>query len=86
MDGGIRSGHDVLAALALGAAAVFVGRPALWALACGGAAAVRELLAGLTDDLAHVMALAGAASLAEIPAAVVPGPGQPPSGRPGWAY
>ncbi len=41
---------------------------------------------GLTDDLAHVMALAGAASLAEIPAAVVVGPGQLPSGRPGWAH
>ncbi len=53
---------------------------------CGGAETVRELPAGLTDDLAHVMALAGAASLAEIPAAVVAGPGQLPSGRPGWAH
>ena len=37
-----------------GAAAVFVGRPVLWALACGGADGVRDLLTGLTDDLAHV--------------------------------
>jgi len=85
VDGGIRSGHDVLAALALGADAVFVGRPALWALACGGAEAVRGLLAGLNDDLAHVMALAGAASLADIPAAVMAEPGQSPSRLPGWA-
>jgi 4-hydroxymandelate oxidase len=69
VDGGIRAGLDVLAAIALGASAVFVGRPVIWALACGGAEGVRELLTGLTDDLAHVMALAGAASVAEVPAA-----------------
>ena len=61
-DGGIRCGENALAALALGARAVFLGRPPLWALACGGADGVRSLLTGLTDDLAHVMALAGAVS------------------------
>jgi 4-hydroxymandelate oxidase len=66
VDGGIRSGEDALAALALGAQAVLVGRPVLWALACGGADGVAELLTGLTDGLAHAMALAGAASLAEV--------------------
>ena len=75
VDGGIRDGQDVLAALALGARAVFVGRPVLWALACGGADGVRELLAGLTGDLAYLMALAGAASVAEVPAAARAGPG-----------
>jgi 4-hydroxymandelate oxidase len=63
-DGGIRTGEDALAALALGARAVFLGRPVLWALACGGADGVRALLAGLTDDLSHALALAGASSLA----------------------
>jgi 4-hydroxymandelate oxidase len=62
-DGGIRTGEDALAALGLGARAVFLGRPVLWALSCGGAEGVRSLLAGLTDDLAHAMALAGAASI-----------------------
>jgi 4-hydroxymandelate oxidase len=66
VDGGIRSGEDALAALALGASAVLVGRPVLWALACGGADGVAELLTGLTDGLAHAMALAGAATLAEV--------------------
>lgn len=65
-DGGVRTGEDVLMALALGAGAVFVGRPVLWALAGGGADGVRSFLAGLTGDLAHAMALAGAASVAEI--------------------
>ena len=64
-DGGIRTGEDALAALGLGARAVFLGRPVLWALTCGGADGVRSLLAGLTEDLAHAMALAGAASIAE---------------------
>ena len=65
-DGGLRTGEDVLTALGLGARAVFLGRPVLWALACGGADGVRDLLTGLTSDLAHAMALAGAAALADL--------------------
>ena len=64
VDGGLRTGADVLTALGLGARAVFLGRPVLWALACGGADGVRDLLTGLTNDLAHAMALAGAAAVA----------------------
>ena len=41
VDGGIRSGADVLKMLALGAEAVLVGRPVLWALAVGGRGGVR---------------------------------------------
>ncbi|MGS0685722.1 alpha-hydroxy acid oxidase [Nakamurella sp. GG22] len=59
VDGGVQSGLDALIALALGAAAVFVGRPVLWGLAAGGADGVRSTLDALTADLAHVMALAG---------------------------
>jgi 4-hydroxymandelate oxidase len=72
VDGGISCGEDVLAALALGAAAVFVGRPVLWALACGGADGVADLLDGLTDSLRHAMALAGAAGLADAAGLAVP--------------
>jgi len=65
-DGGLRTGADVLTALGLGARAVFLGRPVLWALTCGGADGVRDLLTGLTGDLAHAMALAGAATVTDL--------------------
>lgn len=66
VDGGIRSGLDVLCALALGAAAVLLGKPVLWALAADGAAGVESCLRALTDDLAGVMGLAGLCSVAEV--------------------
>jgi 4-hydroxymandelate oxidase len=74
-DGGIRTGEDALAALALGAGAVFLGRPVLWALACGGAEGVQALLAGLTDDLSHAMALAGATRAADAAGLATPATG-----------
>ena len=54
------------AALALGADAVFVGRPVLWARADSGGDGVAALLAGLHDDLRHAMGLAGAVHLGEL--------------------
>jgi 4-hydroxymandelate oxidase len=66
VDGGLRSGLDVLTALALGARAVLVGRPVLWGLAAAGADGVRDCLQALTADVAHVMALAGASSLSSV--------------------
>lgn len=65
VDGGLRSGLDVLTALALGADAVFLGRPALWALAADGADGVRHLVESLTEELAEAMGLSGARTLAE---------------------
>ncbi len=59
VDGGVRTGRDVLRALALGARAVLVGRPVLWGLATGGADGVRRVLDGLREDTAHALALAG---------------------------
>jgi len=67
VDGGIRSGLDALAALALGADAVFVGRPALHALAVAGADGVARLLGELTDELAEALLLAGCHGLADAP-------------------
>lgn len=66
VDGGIRTGRDVLRALALGATATFVGRPAVWALATGGAAGVHGLLVSLRAELEEAMALAGCRTVAEV--------------------
>ena len=66
VDGGIRSGDDMLRALALGADAVLVGRPAFYALAIGGAAQVSTCLRRLRDEFAVAMGLMGIRSVAEI--------------------
>lgn len=66
LDGGIRRGSDIAIALALGAKAVGIGRPVLWALAAGGESGVAKLLSLLKTDLATVMALTGRRTLAEI--------------------
>jgi len=66
VDGGIRRGTDVLKALALGAKAVLVGRPALWGLAVGGSAGVRHVLNILQEELDLAMALSGRPTLASI--------------------
>jgi len=63
VDSGIRTPEHVAAALCLGARAVFVGRPVLWALATGGADRVEELLAGVDVELERVLRSLGASSL-----------------------
>jgi 4-hydroxymandelate oxidase len=63
VDSGIRSAEHVAAALAMGARAVFVGRPALWALAAEGRAGVERLLGNWSADLRLVMTQLGIADL-----------------------
>ncbi|HEU4542219.1 MAG TPA: alpha-hydroxy-acid oxidizing protein [Jiangellaceae bacterium] len=62
LDGGVRRGTDVVKALALGAAAVAIGRPALWGLAAEGERGVVRVLEILRAELAHTLTLCGAAS------------------------
>ncbi|GAA3840035.1 alpha-hydroxy acid oxidase [Streptomyces coacervatus] len=86
LDGGVRRGTDVVKALALGASAVGIGRPVMWALAQGGEEGVRRLLELLRDELDDTLALCGASGLADltpdlvrVPAwAPVPGPAVAP--------
>jgi L-lactate dehydrogenase (cytochrome) len=65
MDGGIRSGLDVLKALALGAKACFVGRAWAYALGAGGQAQVAKMLGILRAELAVAMILTGCTSARE---------------------
>jgi 4-hydroxymandelate oxidase len=75
VDGGIRSGRHIVSALALGARAVFVGRPVLWALAAGGQARVATELQALGTELIEAMQLAGMTRPAPDPGLVIQ-PGQ----------
>ncbi len=63
LDSGVRSGTDVVRAVALGASAVLVGRPLLWALAVE---AVDEALSLLRQEVREAMLLAGCADLAAV--------------------
>jgi 4-hydroxymandelate oxidase len=71
VDGSIRRGTDVLKALALGAAAVLVGRPVAWGLAAYGSDGVQGVLEMLQTELARYMAMSGRATLASIDSTLV---------------
>jgi 4-hydroxymandelate oxidase len=66
MDGGVRRGTDIVKALALGAKAVMLGRPALWGLAVGGEVGASRVLDLLHQELERAMALVGAPTLSDI--------------------
>lgn len=66
VDGGIRRGIDVATALALGADAVLVGRPALWGLAAAGREGVARVLGLLREELELALALCGCTSPAQL--------------------
>ncbi|MFL5681323.1 MAG: alpha-hydroxy acid oxidase [Chloroflexota bacterium] len=66
VDGGIRRGSDALVALALGATAVFAGRPFVLALGAAGEAGVERAFAILREELERAMALLGTPTLADV--------------------
>ncbi len=66
VDGGVRSGLDVLRMLALGAKGVMIGRPWAYALGAGGEAGVSALLAHFAAELNTAMALTGCRRIADI--------------------
>ncbi|MFL5968308.1 MAG: alpha-hydroxy-acid oxidizing protein [Gaiellaceae bacterium] len=66
VDGGIRGGADIVKAMALGANAVLVGRPYVYALAVGGEEGVAALIEQLAAETDLTLALMGARSVTEL--------------------
>src|SRR4051794_7398316 len=74
VDGGVRRGTDVAMSLGLGARAVLIGRPVVWALAVGGEAGVRRLLELLRDEIESTLALLGCRAPGDVGAAHIAAP------------
>ncbi len=66
MDGGIRSGQDVLRAVALGAKGTYIGRPFLWGLGAMGEAGVTRCLEIIYKELDLSMAFCGKCDIADV--------------------
>jgi isopentenyl diphosphate isomerase/L-lactate dehydrogenase-like FMN-dependent dehydrogenase len=71
IDGSFRRGSDILKALALGARAVMLGRPPLWALAAYGAAGVQAMLEMLQNELGRDMGMCGRPNLKSLDPSLV---------------
>jgi L-lactate dehydrogenase (cytochrome) len=77
VDGGVRTGLDVVKMLALGARAVLVGRAWAWAVAAGGEAGVRHMLDVLRADIDTALGLTGRTSIADLDASALYRSGSP---------
>ncbi|XP_078492919.1 2-Hydroxyacid oxidase 1-like [Ciona intestinalis] len=70
LDGGVRTGTDVIKAIAFGAKAVFIGRPVLWGLTHNGQEGVRHVLEMLRDEFKTALQLMGCTSVEELQSGV----------------
>lgn len=68
LDSGVRRGTDVIKALALGATAVMIGRPYIYALAAGGEAGVDRMFEILRAEIMRDMALLGCTKISDLTA------------------
>lgn len=66
VDGGIRRGTDIVKAIALGARAVLIGRPAMWGLTVNGAQGVADVMKHLRNEFLRNMQLCGASSVDQL--------------------
>lgn len=66
VDGGVRRGTDAIKAICLGAKAVLVGKPVLWALAAGGQQGVQRLFQILHEEMRQAMCLLGCGSVHQL--------------------
>lgn len=75
LDSGVRTGSDVVKAMALGATAVTLGRPYIYGLALAGADGVRDVIDNVVAELDLTLGLSGVGSVRDLPAdLLVPGP------------
>ena len=66
LDSGVRSGHDMIKALALGARAVFIGRPFLYGLGAGGEAGVTRVLEIIRAETDSALGLMGVTDITRL--------------------
>lgn len=66
LDSGIRSGGDIVKAMALGAKAVLVGRPVAWGVAAAGAAGVERVIRLLTEEVKRVLIMTGVSAVTKL--------------------
>ena len=71
LDGGVRCGADVLKALALGAKAVFLGKPIVYGLCYNGSDGVQEVLNEMKEQLILAMKLTGCTNVKNIPLHII---------------
>ena len=71
LDSGVRSGGDIVKALALGAKAILTGRPVAWGVGAFGARGVERVFAIFSEEMKRVLCMTGVASVADITSAIV---------------
>jgi isopentenyl diphosphate isomerase/L-lactate dehydrogenase-like FMN-dependent dehydrogenase len=71
LDSGVRSGGDIVKALALGARAVLVGRPVAWGVGSFGARGVERVYAILAEEMQRVLVMTGVPSARDITKAIL---------------
>src|SRR5439155_529174 len=71
LDSGVRSGGDIVKALALGAKAVLTGRPVAWGVSAFGPRGVERVFAILSEEMKRVLCMTGVASVARITSAII---------------
>jgi L-lactate dehydrogenase (cytochrome) len=74
LDGGVRSGQDVLKAVALGASACLIGRAPLYGLAVDGEAGVRRVISLIREEIDITMALTGVNDMATVRSSILYSP------------
>ena len=66
LDSGVRSGGDIVKALALGAKAVLIGRPVAWGVGAFGARGVERVFAILAEEMQRVLTMTGVAHVRDV--------------------